>query len=820
MACLAAVTMPPLDVPPDASPKVAQTFGAVRPPIHNPFWDVSTFVNASTGNDNNTCVDSSHPCKTHAEIVARNGVPCPIRTTSVVETILSDLPSSDPITLCDIQFTGGSFELAGTLASVSTGNLSGVVAKNRGANQALNVNLGSAAAGSVRLLVQNTTHSSWAGVKRVLSGNVVLMSQPMAPTTTTSPIPGTEVDTWTNGDIFTVWRPTKATVISSSPTLGDFITNSEFIYHMWIADASGSGLNTTLLSLGTVVGESIVDAATLSNQALFTNVVFGPNALPLVADSTANGGSIFDGGLLTSTITSHAHDCDIGNDALVDSLAVYAELAYGDIFLEGTALVGNSGLLISSDAASASYGAGTIYGLGTTNPTENGTLEYSGALGAATSFPGATLLQDGLAFAVQITNTTTGPLFVQPNVALTAANLDGVFGGLAYSADHYPRYVSSTALGTMPAPTVSVVGTGNGGTGLDAGCPDGSTYQGTGPGTPAQCVFVAGATLPDPVTAPHGGTGDTSLTAHAELIGAGTSAVAFAGPCTSPGSGTTGIATIWPNNTSDPICGTVSVPGGGTGLQTLTNGCLLVGNGGNAVNVVCPGTAGNVLTNVGGVWTSASPPSGAVSSVNGTNGLICSPTTGAASCGLSIPVTVDHGGTGATSFTNFGVLIGDNTSSINATAAGTTGQVLTAVTGGSPTFQSPAVPLPQVNYGQGGGSVLNVGSTGSATYGCASLTVPTGGSKLLIDADVTTENQSAGLENTTWGISVDNTSGSFSVSTQFSNPGVVASNTFYGSSLHYANSYVAGSHTACIQAFAFVSGITLTAGHIHVMLAQ
>ncbi len=53
---------------------------------------------------------------------------------------------------------------------------------------------------------------------------------------------------------------------------------------------------------------------------------------------------------------------------------------------------------------------------------------------------------------------------------------------------------------------------------------------------------------------------------------------------------------------------------------------------------------------------------------------------------------VNQGGTGATTLTDNGVLIGNGTGAVDVTAAGTTGQVLTAVTGGNPTFQDASLP--------------------------------------------------------------------------------------------------------------------------------
>jgi hypothetical protein len=49
------------------------------------------------------------------------------------------------------------------------------------------------------------------------------------------------------------------------------------------------------------------------------------------------------------------------------------------------------------------------------------------------------------------------------------------------------------------------------------------------------------------------------------------------------------------------------VANGGTGAATLTANNVLLGNGTSALQVVAPGTTGNVLTSNGTTWTSAAP---------------------------------------------------------------------------------------------------------------------------------------------------------------------------------------------------------------------
>ena len=98
---------------------------------------------------------------------------------------------------------------------------------------------------------------------------------------------------------------------------------------------------------------------------------------------------------------------------------------------------------------------------------------------------------------------------------------------------------------------------------------------------------------------------------------------------------------------------------------------VLTGNGTSAVTA-------NTITQYGTVVAGAS---NAVSSVapSATSGIPY--VSGGSSANPSFTTAVvAGGGTGATTFTSHGVLLGNTTSAITATAAGTTGQVLTGVT--------------------------------------------------------------------------------------------------------------------------------------------
>lgn len=97
---------------------------------------------------------------------------------------------------------------------------------------------------------------------------------------------------------------------------------------------------------------------------------------------------------------------------------------------------------------------------------------------------------------------------------------------------------------------------------------------------------------------------------------------------------------------------------------------------------------------------------------------------------VNSPVPVANGGTGASTLGDAGVLIGNGTSAIQVTGAGTSGQVLTSNGAGvDPTFQA-----------AGSGSVTGValrGSTFFETAGRFRLTTVSGGTSLFDDLGVT-----------------------------------------------------------------------------------
>lgn len=72
------------------------------------------------------------------------------------------------------------------------------------------------------------------------------------------------------------------------------------------------------------------------------------------------------------------------------------------------------------------------------------------------------------------------------------------------------------------------------------------------------------------------------------------------------------------NVTIVSVSAAVTASQGGTGLTTITANNVMLGNGTGSVQVVAPGTSGNVLTSNGTTWTSTTPAAGVSLSANNT----------------------------------------------------------------------------------------------------------------------------------------------------------------------------------------------------------
>lgn len=166
-----------------------------------------------------------------------------------------------------------------------------------------------------------------------------------------------------------------------------------------------------------------------------------------------------------------------------------------------------------------------------------------------------------------------------------------------------------------------------------------------------------------------------------------------------------GTDVVYGSVAATELTGTLAVANGGTNATTASGARTSLGAAASGANTDIT-SLGGLTTDIavadGGTGASdaATARSNLGAAASGSNSDITALT------GLTTDLSVAQGGTGAGTFTANGVLYGNGTSAIAATATGTSGQVLTSNGSGSaPTFQAAA----------GGGKVLQIVTAATST---------------------------------------------------------------------------------------------------------
>ncbi len=126
------------------------------------------------------------------------------------------------------------------------------------------------------------------------------------------------------------------------------------------------------------------------------------------------------------------------------------------------------------------------------------------------------------------------------------------------------------------------------------------------------------------------------------------------------------------------------------------------------------------------------------------------------------PIIVSEGGSGATTFTAHGVLLGEGTSAFGVTAVGTTGQVLTGVTGLDPVWAAPAASSISITGDSGGaltGAAFTIYANKASLNSGSSVSFSGSGATLTLNVSDTSHNTIIGKNaGTTVNTAADNTS--------------------------------------------------------------
>jgi hypothetical protein len=505
---------------------------------------------------------------------------------------------------------------------------------------------------------------------------------------------GTSAPSWTN-----------APTISGANITAASIPNSALVNSSITVSTSGSGIGVS----GSPV--SLGGTVTLSNTGVTSNA-----AGPGINVSTPTGAvTISNTGVLSFSA---------GTTGLTPATATT-----GVVTLAGVLNPANGGTGVANNNASTITISGSFPLTLTLTNTTSVTLPTSGTLLSTTSGNYVSSFSAG-STGLTPSTATTGAV----TLAGTLSVGNGGTGQTTFTTDGILYGNGSNAIQVTAAGTSGQVLIGNTGS-----APSWTALSGIGvtsfntslSGLTPTSATMGAVTLAGTLNATSGGTGaGTAPTAGQILVG--TTGGEYVPYTLASGTGistTTGSGTLQINNTGVTswsagstgltpatattgdvtLAGTLAVGFGGTGATaTPTNGQILIGNGttftvatlGTSTGISTTTGAGTltinntgVTSNVAGTGISVSSATGAVTITNtgvtsitfGSTGLTpATATTGAVT--VAGTLVVGNGGTGDTSFTTNGVLYGNNTSALGVTAAGTTGQVLTATTGSAPTW--------------------------------------------------------------------------------------------------------------------------------------
>jgi hypothetical protein len=204
--------------------------------------------------------------------------------------------------------------------------------------------------------------------------------------------------------------------------------------------------------------------------------------------------------------------------------------------------------------------------------------------------------------------------------------------------------------------------------------------------------------LTSAITVPNGGTGANTFSAGSIVIGNGTGALQVLANTTS--AGTYANASHIPvisvdnygrvsavTNTSIAISaaqitsGTLGVARGGTGANTFSAGSIVIGNGTGELQTLANTSSAGTYANASHVPVITVDNYGRVSSVTNTSIAISATQITSGTLGVA------RGGTGATTFTTNGVLLGQGTSAVSTVSSSTQGHILTINASGVPVFE-------------------------------------------------------------------------------------------------------------------------------------
>lgn len=376
-------------------------------------------------------------------------------------------------------------------------------------------------------------------------------------------------------------------LVSNATHTGD-VTGSTALTLATVNSNIGTWNNVTVNAKGLVTGGSntayltTVSPSNFSSQTANT-ILAAPNGLAGVptfraivpADiPTLNQNTTGSAATLTTARTINGVSFD-GSTNITTTTNTTNALTIG-AGLSGTSFDGSGATTIAIDSTVATLtGAQTLTNKSLTSPTLTGSTSFTG------TYHNSYLTQYGSLF---IEGTST-------NNIVQVSSLGVSTGGGLWSTGAGNTLFSNAGLYFKVGTTLRDRDTPTGGTiALSIDSNTNATFVGT---VTANSVLLTGNT--GTVTSV-GGTGTVN-------------GLTLTGTVTNSGSLTLG-GTLSNVSLTSQVTDTLPVGNGGTGVTTLTTNNVILGNGTSAVQVVAPGTSGNLLTSNGSTWVSQAPSGG------------------------------------------------------------------------------------------------------------------------------------------------------------------------------------------------------------------
>jgi len=255
--------------------------------------------------------------------------------------------------------------------------------------------------------------------------------------------------------------------------------------------------------------------------------------------------------------------------------------------------------------------------------------------------------------------------------------------------------------------------------------------------------------LTNDLSVPNGGTGASSFTNGAILVGAGTGALTTLANSTYTGTGSAGAAKTVTSLTVDAYGRTtaatfadisgLTVAQGGTGVNTFTAGQVVVGDGTNGLKQIA-----NVTYTQTGTLTTANTVSAITVDAYGRVSALTSSAIGLdANQIVGGTLTVGRGGTGASSFTSGALLVGNGSGAISELANST--YTATGSAGAAKTVTSLTVDaygrVTAATFTDISGLTVSQGGTGASTFTSSGIVYGNGTGALQVTAAAGTADQ-------------------------------------------------------------------------------